>query len=248
MRERVRRWLRLPNHGSGWLMLAMGIVFALCLPLFLIAGNVRYITNSDWLYSYGWWRNSATDRTGLTISELDDAADQIKDYFNDDAERLDVRIETSRGLLTLFTEREILHMIDVKALMQGVNSVGLWSGVTMLFTVAIGFTVKRRSTWGYIAGWIRWCVLISGILIGVLALAVLINFNWVFTQFHLLSFANDLWLLDPYQHYLLLLFPQRFFMEATLFIGLLTLIEFAGAYVAVRLMEIRFGDSMNGTG
>ena len=67
----------------------------------------------------------------------------------------------------------------------------------------------------------------------------MIDFTWVFTQFHLLSFANDLWQLDPFRHYLLLLFPERFFLEATLFIALLTIIEFAGLYVGVRLVEIR---------
>ena len=70
-------------------------------------------------------------------------------------------------------------------------------------------------------------------------MASIIDFTWVFTQFHLLSFANDLWQLDPFRHYLLLLFPERFFLEATLFIALLTVIEFVGLYVGARLMEIR---------
>ena len=61
-------------------MLALGIVFAACLPVFLIAVNVVYVTDSDWLYTYNWWRNGVPDRTGLTINELDSAADQIKDY------------------------------------------------------------------------------------------------------------------------------------------------------------------------
>ena len=57
---------------------------------------------------------------------LDSAADQIKDYFANDAERLDVIVNTSRGQVSLFVEREILHMIDVKELMRLVASVSIW--------------------------------------------------------------------------------------------------------------------------
>ena len=48
-------------------MLALGVVFAACLPVFLIAINVVYVTDSDWLYTYNWWRNGVPDRTGLPI-------------------------------------------------------------------------------------------------------------------------------------------------------------------------------------
>lgn len=224
---------------SGWAILLLGVVFAVCLPIFLIAGNVGYITNSDWLYSYGWWRNGTTDRTGLPISELNSVSDQIKDYFNNDVERLDVSVNTSQGEFSLFTEREILHMIDVKVLMQGVYEVSIWTGLAMLVTVGLGFAIRQRAFVHSLSSWIRWSVGLSGLVIVFLVVVSLINFGWVFTLFHQLSFANDLWLLDPYRHYLLLLFPQRFFLEATMFIAVLTVIEFAGAYVAARLIEIK---------
>ena len=40
--------------GSDWAMLALSVVFAACLPIFLIAINVVYVTDSDWLYTYNW--------------------------------------------------------------------------------------------------------------------------------------------------------------------------------------------------
>ena len=49
----------------------------------------------------------------------------------------------------------------------------------------------------------------------------------MFTQFHFLSFTNDLWMLDPRNDYLIIMFPQQFFFEATVFIGALTTINFA---------------------
>ena len=230
----------LKRGASGWAMLALGIIFAACLPIFLIAINVGYITHSDWLYTYNWWRNGIPDRTGLPIHELDSAADQIKEYFLNDAEHLDVRVNTSRGTISLFEEREILHMIDVKDLMQIVSATSIWTGIILALTAALGLATRRQQFWSSLSRWLRWCALIWGIAIAAIIIIAIIDFTWIFTQFHLLSFANDLWQLDPYRHYLLLLFPERFFLEATLFIALLTIIEFIGLYVGARLMEIRF--------
>ena len=227
--------------ASGWVMLLLGIIFTICLPIFLIAINVSYVTHSDWLYTYNWWRNGVPDRTGLEVAELDSAADQVKDYFRNDDERLDVRVNTTRGKISLFDEREILHMIDVKDLMRYVDATSIWTGVVLLATIAIGFTIRKRAVFAAMSRWLRWCALVWGVVIAVVVVIAIIDFTWIFTQFHLLSFANDLWQLDPFRHYLLLLFPERFFLEATLFIALLTIIEFIGLYVGVRLMEERTG-------
>ncbi len=225
--------------GSFWAVLGLGIVFSACLPIFLIAINVVYVTDSDWLYTYNWWRNGIPDRTGLPTSELDSVADQIKNYFANDAERLDVTVNTSRGQVNLFVEREILHMIDVKDLMRLVASTSIWTGIVLAACLLLGLVIRRSRFFATMSKWLRWCALIWGIVVGALLVATVIDFSWVFTQFHLLSFANDLWQLDPFRHYLLLLFPERFFLEATLFIALLTVVEFTGLYVGARLTEVR---------
>ena len=226
-------------------MLALGVVFASVLPVFLIAINVGYITDSDWLYTYNWWRNGIPERTGLPIEELDSAADQVKEYFRNDAERLDVRVNTTRGVINLFDGREVLHMIDVKDLMRYVAAVSVWTGIVLALCAAFGLAIRRRNFFSSLSRWLRWCALVWGILIAAVVVIAIIDFTWIFTQFHLLSFANDLWQLDPFRHYLLLLFPERFFLEATLFIALLTVIEFAGLYVGARLMEIRYSNDQS---
>lgn len=226
-------------------MLVLGVVFTVLLPIFLIAVNVVYVTDSDWLYTYNWWRNGVSERTGLPVSELDSAADQFKDYFANDTERLDVRVNTSRGVVSLLDEREILHMIDVKDLMRYVAAVSVWSGVVLMLCIALGLAIRRREFFASMSCWLRWCALMWGFIIAAVVVVTVIDFTWIFTQFHLLSFANDLWQLDPFQHYLLLLFPERFFLEATLFITLLTVIEFAGLYVGARLTEIRLSEDQS---
>ena len=225
----------------GWLTFACGVVFAAIFPIFLIAGNVGFITFSGWLYSYNWWRNGISGRTGLPVEQLDSAAGQIKDYFRNDVDRLQVYVESRGEQEAIFVEREILHMVDVKAIMQFLDGVTLWFGIALALVVVLCFVLNRWRVFHYIASWMRWTALVWGIAVLVILIASLINFGWVFTLFHQISFANDLWLLNPYRHWLLLLFPQRFFFEATLILAGLAIGQYIIAYVAVRLTAARVG-------
>ena len=242
---RVQELIEAARSGGvkGWLTFACGVAFALLFPVFLIEGNVGVITFSGWLYSFNWWRNGIPDRTGLPAEQLDSAADQIKDYFRNDADRLQVYVESRGEQVGIFVEREILHMVDVKAIMQLMDAMTLWSGIVLALLVVACWVLHRRRAFHYVASWMRWTALVWGIAILVILVASLINFGWVFTLFHQISFANDLWLLDPYRHWLLLLFPQRFFFEATLILAGMAIGQYVIAYVAFRLTAARFGSN-----
>ena len=55
-----------------------------------------------------------------------------------------------------------------------------------------------------------------------LGLGALFNFDQLFLQFHLLSFTNEFWQLDPAKDYLIMLFPGGFWYDAALFCALAT--------------------------
>jgi integral membrane protein (TIGR01906 family) len=57
-----------------------------------------------------------------------------------------------------------------------------------------------------------------------LGLGMLLGFDQLFLQFHLISFTNEFWQLDPSKDYLIMLFPQGFWYDATLFCTLATVI------------------------
>jgi len=49
-----------------------------------------------------------------------------------------------------------------------------------------------------------------------LALGTLFGFEQLFVLFHLLSFTNEFWILDPRKDYLIMLFPGGFFYDVAL--------------------------------
>ncbi len=60
------------------------------------------------------------------------------------------------------------------------------------------------------------------ILVLALGLGALLDFDRLFLQFHLVSFTNELWLLDPTKDYLIMLFPQGFWYDTALLCGGIT--------------------------
>ena len=72
------------------------------------------------------------------------------------------------------------------------------------------------------------------------ALGTFIGFDQLFLLFHLISFTNNLWLLDPTRDYLLMMYPDGFFRDATLVIAALTLGE-AVALVTLSVKVLRRG-------
>ena len=200
------------------------LVIAVAMPLFLIAANVRIVTESGWFYTYAFDRYGVSERTGIEPDELQRVADEFKAYFRNDDERLEVRATVYGEERDLFREREILHMIDVKRLMRGVGLIEQVSFYTMAgLALALLALIGRRAALitvgrGLTAGAALCFVILIALGIGLAA-----GFDALFTRFHLISFANDLWLLDPRRDFLVMIFPETFFRDATLAIAGLTL-------------------------
>lgn len=230
----------IPSRTNRRIVIAAMVIFAALLPIFLITSNVRLIINSDWLYEYNWWRNSIPERSGIPESELDRAAGQIVQYFNDDAEYLDVRVRLGGIDHSLYNQREVLHMKDVKDLVQGTFVTSTMTGLLLLILAAIGLWLQGRQFWGYLAQAVKWSAIGSIGVIVLIGVATAIDFNAIFTLFHFISFANDLWRLNPQTDYLIIMFPERFFMEATLMIAAMTVAEFALLFLAAVLMRGRY--------
>jgi len=191
------------------------ILFIICIPMFLITTNVRFAVNDVRLYEYGFDKFEASSRTALEEEELTEAAHQLIDYFNSDEEYIDLEI---------FTQREIDHLKDVKGLIQLVYRLQLVSlAYIVLYIVfnivllggALRTELARRLIWG------SWTTIA---LLAALGLIALVGFDELFLWFHLASFRNDLWLLYPGDN-LLLMFPEGFFSDATLFIAGATILE-----------------------
>ena len=202
------------------------VLFVALMPVFLITSSVRAVINLPLLYSYGFDKYDIVERTDIERDELLSAARQIRDYFTNGDELITISV-VRRGVRAenLYNEREVLHMKDVKGLVKGVNRVQLITGVYLLVFAVLGLAIGRKSFLPRLA---RYAGLGGGLTLGLAALigfGALVGFQRLFLAFHQISFSNDFWLLDPSKDCLIMMFPEGFFLDATMLIAGSTIVE-----------------------
>ncbi len=193
-------------------------LFILCLPVLLLTTSVRIAANSSQLYRYGFNQYHIGQVTGLAPAELEKVISGLITYFNSGAEYIGLTVEKDGKPFVLFNAREVEHLRDVKGLFRLVFRLLLGTLIYAFAYASLSYALwreKRRLARGLVWGSALTLALIIG-----LGLLIKTNFDWFFYQFHLISFANDLWQLDPARDYLIMLFPQEFWYDAALFCAL----------------------------
>ncbi len=209
-----------------WLL---GLIAVVALPMMFVTTNVRVAFNSQSLYTYAIDAFDAPLTTGLARGELLKGTQGIIDYFNSDEDLYSVRVLGPDGVEEpFFTDREALHFRDVRSLLRGVYT--LQAVTTLLVLVAVmAMAVAVLRGRSDLASLILRRLRLSGfITVGAIAVIGLFasvgGFDFLFLQFHLLSFSNDLWQGTATDR-MVLLFPEVFFFQATMLIGLATAVE-----------------------
>lgn len=199
-------------------------LFILLIPLLLLTTVVRVGAQEIRLYEYGFDKYNITQRTGLEREELLKAARGLIHYFNSDEEPIQVQVVKDGEEFELFNQREKIHLKDVKGLI-GLGYRLHWVSLAYVLIYILCFLIFRRQQWRGLA---RSVVIGSSITLGLIAasgIATLLNFEQVFLQFHLISFDNPYWQLDPTKDYLIMMFPQGFFYDIALFGGIAIAVE-----------------------
>ena len=188
-------------------------LLAAAIPLLLLSAALAWQINSLGLYTGGFEKYDVSQTTGISDSELAGAAQGLIDYFNSDEEFISLTVIKDGQPFALFNEKEIQHLADVKQLFQLDYRILI---ISLLYL--IGFTLTWWLAWRrrhplLLAQAGGWGALVT---LGIMALVRIIsnyNFNWFFTTFHQISFANDLWLLNPDTDYLIMMFPEGFWYD-----------------------------------
>ena len=198
-------------------------LFIMCLPFLLLTASIGWAVNSLWLYQHGFTKYSVSQTTGLPEAELEKAARGLINYFNSDEEYISLAVVKDDQSFELFNQREVIHLKDVKGLIW----LGYWVLLgTVIYTLtyaAVSLFWRRKRYWRRLAWGVVGGGSVTFALMLALGLGTLLGFDQLFLQFHLLSFANPFWQLDPSKDYLIMLFPQGFWYDATLFCALVTI-------------------------
>lgn len=189
-------------------------------PVILALGAVRFLLTPLFVQIEYRTPNFPEDPYGFSQAERLKWAQVARDYLLNSAGIELLGDLTFEDGTALYNQRELRHMLDVKVVVKAALQV-LYGA--LVFVVLAGFWANRGDWfWEYRQALSRGGWLTVGI-IGVLVVLMLTSFNWFFTTFHKVFFEGDTWIFK-YSDTLIRLFPIRFWQDAFITVGAITLI------------------------
>lgn len=205
------------------LLRAAAVLFVVALPLALVLSNIRILAFDAAYYRQGYVQNDVAGWTGMTMAQLDEATRQVQAYFRGGppvslvVEKVSLRPGNPRwGTEPLFNTREQQHLADVRDLLERAFWVQEAALLYLVGAAALLVGLGRTAGGRRLARWTSVGALVTLGLFAVLGSIALVDFGTFWTQFHVLSFANDLWLLDWETDYMIRLWPPPFWFGAVM--------------------------------
>lgn len=200
----------------GWIR---AFLFVVAVPLFLVTASVTWAFNSPGVYQRGFEKYGVSRITGITDADLAQVGADLRHYFNSPAAPLVVKARVYGEERDIFNAREVTHLRDVKHLVWGVYLIGAVSGVYLLLAAGVGAALNRRRFVETLARRLLWGGGLTLGLILAVGLFAAVGFDTMFLKFHQFFFANDFWQLDPRTDFLVMLFPQDFWFDSTMWVA-----------------------------
>lgn len=212
--------MRILSRVAQWL-------FIICLPIVVITGSIGWAVNSAWLYTTGFEKYDVQESLAevgfpVTDSDLKDIAHGFIRYFNSGEELITLTVQNDGQTTDLFNEEEIIHFKDVKGLFR-LDYYVLLGTFFYCFIFMLVCILRRNGSYRRLLA--RSAVIGSGIGLGILlviGIGVLLDFDSLFYNFHLVSFSNEFWSTEGN---MLLLFPGGFWYDVVVYIALFAVVQ-----------------------
>ena len=216
MNKYLRQTLIVIQNFSLFISAILGIIFYNCF-------NLNFYKNF-------YLRENLAPSINTTNDELINNTINLLEYLTNKAE-----LNT-----TWFSEKDILHMKDVRVLYNvSFNLMIFFIIIFILSTILIALVYKNYAMF-YITKTFNKTLLAFILLVIVLAGIISYNFTSFWIKFHQLLFANDLWLLSPEESNLIKMVPEQFFISLITTIILHILILFVSLLVVNNIFKKKF--------
>ncbi len=191
-----------------------GLAVSVATALALVALAVPLFLNPVWV-GFEQERSRADAFTGYSLSELHDVTGSLLHDLVIGPATFDATDAAGRPVLT---ERERAHLRDVRAVFGAALAVSLAS----MAILVVGWALARSRP----AFWraVRWGATGLATAVVVLGAATLVAFDAAFELFHRLFFPAGTYTFDPRTDRLVQLFPDQFWSETTVLLGLVLLV------------------------
>lgn len=203
-------------------LLSFMLVLSLSLTFLMISIENNAYNKGYYLRAYNEY--DIEKETGRIMYELEEITIHIIDYLKGKG--------GDELLNPYFNDREVLHMRDVQNLFRYERIIKYIFGI---LSIIIMWYLGYKKEYIRFGKTITYGLFINHIVLIILALFIMTDFNKYFTIFHHIFFNNDLWLLNPETDLMIQMLPEEFFVGMAKNIGLsffkyLSILQITGIY------------------
>ena len=181
------------------------LIIIQCFSLFIssILAVIFYICFDINFYKNFYQKENLASSIGTSSDNLINNTQNLLNYLNK-KEQLNT---------DWFSEKDILHMVDVQNLYTFSHSIMIYCFITFILSTIIIVLILRGKSLLYITKIFNKVLLLFIVLVGGLSVVIAYNFNSFWIKFHTTLFSNDLWLLSPSESNLIKMVPEEFFIS-----------------------------------
>ena len=202
-------------HGGLGILMTVAVILVLLITSF----EIGIYSDLKW-YEKEYEIYHVAEDLEMEMKDVMYVTKEILAYLKGDREDLVVYTVVRGENQAFFNEREKAHMIDVRALFLGGLKIRLWGGIVILLSFIT--LVFMRKGWQQMLP--KVFLIGTGIFAGIFAflgILVALDFHRYFFLFHQIFFNNDLWILNPDTDLMIRMFPEGFFFDMVIRIGVI---------------------------
>lgn len=223
----------------------LSFLAALLLILVMLFTSLQLVMHSEnWLRSryveYG-----TADHIGISTDDITRALMQLVYYMEGDVPSIDLTVTENGQEVSMYNDRERLHMVDVQVLYQNFRTLRNFAlPAAALLLLGAGAMLEKGSRLRVFAKAYLFGLLAYAVVIGALGIWVATDFTSFWIQFHHVFFTNDLWLLSYATDRMIRICPEQLFYDivvrfALLFLAAAGVLAAASAFAARRPRKTR---------
>ncbi len=212
--------------GSALVILALLIA---CVECFGFNNN---------FYKQEYQKLNTAQVVGVSGDMLNQATDKLLNYLKDTEK--DLNLPYKDGINEdgqYYNQREKAHMVDVKVLYQNAKTFMAVGFVLGGLLIASGFIImQKQGLKKFVTCYFNTGLVILAFFV-LIALYAVLDFSSFWTNFHLVFFTNDLWMLDPATSLLIRMYEQTFFFDLVGSILIMFFGIFGGSMIACKIAK-----------
>lgn len=216
---------------------AAGIILGFAVMAVLLITSFEIAMYADFgVYEREYEKYDVLSDLDMTMEDTMYVTHEMMAYLRGDRDTLSVITTVEGKEQDFFNEQDRFHMAEVRDLFLGGLNIRIGAAVIALVCLAF-LAGSKADLHRIVPRSYQIALLIVGALVLVLGIAVAIDFNAVFVQFHHIFFDNDLWIFDPAEDYMIRMLPEGLFADMVIRIGAL----FVGGLVILLVLSLLAG-------